>query len=113
MKINLKILRFFLDMTNFDKNEIKNLQNLCKIKLTQEECENFLKDLKQIIDYIETLNEVDTKNVKSCSYILMDFQKNVFRKDEIKKSLDRENFLSNAPDQIASMIKVPEIFTKN
>ncbi|NGX34985.1 MAG: hypothetical protein K1060chlam1_01351, partial [Candidatus Anoxychlamydiales bacterium] len=39
MKINLKILRFFLDMTNFDKNEIKNLQNLCKIKLTQEECE--------------------------------------------------------------------------
>lgn len=100
-------------MSNFDEASIENLQNLCKIKLTQKEKENFLKDLKQIIDYIETLNEVDTKNIDTCNYVLQDFQKNVFRKDIIKKSLDRDKFLSNAPDKIASMIKVFEIITKN
>ena len=100
-------------MSNFDKAAIENLQDLCKIKLTQTEQENFLKDLKKIIDYIETLNEVDTKNVETCNYVLADFQKNVFRKDEIKKPMDREKFLSNAPDKIASMIKVPEIISKN
>ncbi len=100
-------------MSNFNKEEIENLQDLCKIKLTQAEKENFLKDLKQIIDYVETLNEINTQNVETCNYVLMDFQKNVFRRDELKKTLEKEKFLSNAPDTIASMIKVPQIITKN
>jgi len=99
-------------MSKFDKKALENLQDLCKIKLKEKEIAKFAEDLKKIIDYVELLNEVDTKNIETCNYVLMDFQKNVFREDEVKNTLDKDRFLANAPDQIASMIKVPQILSK-
>ena len=96
-------------MSNFDKESLNALENLCKIKLTDQEIQDFSKSLKRIIDYIETLNEVDTEGVDPCNYVLMDMQKNVFREDEVKPSLSREAFLKNAPDQVAAMLKVPQV----
>lgn len=99
-------------MSNFDKESLNNLQNLCKIKLTKKEEEEFLKKLKQILDYVELLKEVDTKDIKACNYVLKDMQQNIFREDEVESMLDRDVFLSNAPDQISGMIKVPEILSQ-
>jgi aspartyl-tRNA(Asn)/glutamyl-tRNA(Gln) amidotransferase subunit C len=99
-------------MSNFDKESLNNLQDLCKIKLTKSEEIEFLEELKQILDYVELLKEIDTKDTRTCNYILKDMQQNIFREDEIKPMLDRKIFLSNAPDQIASMIKVPEVLSQ-
>lgn len=96
-------------MSKFDKESLKTLQDLCKIRLTEKEEAEFLKKLKQVLDYVELLEEVDTVNVNVCDYVLKDAQQNVFREDEVESSLDKEAFLSNAPDQISSMVKVPAI----
>lgn len=96
-------------MSDFDKDSLDALQDLCKIKLTPQEVEDFSSKLKMILDYVEKLDEIDTKGVDPCNYVLMDMQKNVFREDVVKNSLEREDFLKNAPDQVAAMIKVPEI----
>jgi aspartyl-tRNA(Asn)/glutamyl-tRNA(Gln) amidotransferase subunit C len=99
-------------MSKFDKDSLKNLQDLCKIKLSEKEEIEFLNKLKQILDYVELLEEINTENVNACNYVLKDMQQNIFREDEIEITLDRETFLSNAPDQIAGMIKVPEILSQ-
>ena len=99
-------------MPSFDKDSLNNLQNLCKIKLTDSEELEFLKKLKEILDYVELLKEVNTENVNPCNYVLKDMQQNIFRSDEVNFMLDREAFLSNAPDQLSGMIKVPEIISQ-
>lgn len=99
-------------MSNFDKESLNNLQDLCKIKLNPKEEEEFLKKLKQVLDYVDLLEEIDTENAVACNFILKDMQQNIFRKDEVLSTLDRDLFLSNAPDQIASMIKVPPILSQ-
>lgn len=98
-------------MSDFDKDSLNALQDLCKIKLTDQEIEDFSVKLKRIIDYIKQLDEIDTNGVDPCNYVLMDMQKNVFREDEIENTLKRDEFLKNAPDQVAGMIKVPEILS--
>lgn len=99
-------------MSKFDKESLNNLQDLCKIKLTEKEEIEFLNKLKQVLDYVELLKEIDTENVNTCNYVLKDMQQNIFREDEVKSTLERDAFLSNAPDQIAGMVKVPEILSQ-
>lgn len=99
-------------MSKFNKESLKDLQNLCKIKLTEQEEMEFVKKLKQTLDYVELLEEIDTENINICNYILKDYQQNILRDDVIESTFDKEIFLSNAPDQISKMIKVPEILSQ-
>lgn len=98
-------------MSKFDKESLNNLQDLCKIKLTPKEETEFLNKLKQVLDYVELLKEVDTENVNACNYVLKDMQQNIFREDVVDSTLNRDVFLANAPDKIAGMVKVPEILS--
>lgn len=95
-------------MANLDKETIKKLTQLCRIDCTEEEQEALLKDLKQILGYIEQLQQIDTENVPPCNQVLEDMA-NVMREDEVGKVLDREFFLANAPSHIGGMIRVPPI----
>jgi len=99
-------------MSYFDKRSLKNLQKLCKIKLNEKEELEFINKLKQILDYVELLKEVNTENINTCNYVLKDMQQNIFREDEIESTLDKDVFLSNAPKQISGMIEVFEILSK-
>ncbi|MFA6118782.1 MAG: Asp-tRNA(Asn)/Glu-tRNA(Gln) amidotransferase subunit GatC [Parachlamydiales bacterium] len=99
-------------MQHFDSKTLSNLEDLSKLKLSKEEELEFVKKLNKVLDFIEQLKEIDTENVDACNYVLMDMQKNVFREDEINNSLKRDAFLSNSPDHIAGMIKVPEVLTQ-
>ncbi|MBN2478640.1 MAG: Asp-tRNA(Asn)/Glu-tRNA(Gln) amidotransferase subunit GatC [Parachlamydiales bacterium] len=96
-------------MSEFDKAMLHNLEKLAMIKLSKEEEEEFSNRLKSIFDHVEQLKEVDTTNVKPCNFILHQMQKNVFRKDVEKDLLSHDKFLSNAPEKIAGLIKVPPI----
>ncbi|MBQ1613274.1 MAG: Asp-tRNA(Asn)/Glu-tRNA(Gln) amidotransferase subunit GatC, partial [Selenomonas sp.] len=53
------------------------------------------------------LSELDTENVKPTTYALP--MQNVFRKDEVKESLDREAALANAPLKEDGYFKVPKV----
>ncbi len=99
-------------MSNFDKEALANLERLSKIKLTETEEVEFVQALKQIIDYIEQLNQVDTKDIKSCNYVLLEMQQNVMREDDAKNTITREKFLENSPDQISGMVKVPPVINQ-
>ena len=62
-------------------------------------------DLTKILDYIDTLNQLDTDNVEPMSHPFP--YTNNFREDEAKASEDRELILKNAPQQKDGCFKVP------
>ncbi|MBQ1460860.1 MAG: Asp-tRNA(Asn)/Glu-tRNA(Gln) amidotransferase subunit GatC, partial [Selenomonas sp.] len=63
--------------------------------------------MDKILTYMDNLSELDTENVKPTTYALP--MQNVFRKDEVKASLDREAALANAPLKEDGYFKVPKV----
>ena len=99
-------------MAKLDKETILRLTRLCRIDCTEEEQEALLNDLKQILDYFEQLEQVDTTNVPPCNHVLENMA-NVMREDEVGEVLDREAFLANAPSHIGGMVRVPPVMKQS
>ena len=88
-------------------DEVKNIAKLAKLKLSDDEVQEFTKGMNQILDYMDKLNELDTSNVKPLSHPLE--KVNVFREDELKTSIEREEALKNAPDRTDEFFRVPKV----
>lgn len=84
---------------------IKYLEELSRLTLTEDEEKKAKEDLTKILDYIDTLNQLDTDNVEPMSHPFP--YTNNFRPDEVKPSEDRELILKNAPQQKDGCFKVP------
>ena len=99
-------------MANINKEMILSLVQLSRIQCSEEEQETLLKNLKQMLDYFELLNEIDTQEVPACNHVLEQIF-NVMREDVIGETMPRELFLANAPSQIGGMIRVPPVLKSN
>lgn len=95
-------------MATVNKEMIKYLTRLSRIECTEAEEEALLKDLGNIITYMEQLNEIDTEDAPPCNHVLEEIA-NVMREDVVGTPMTREVFLSNAPSQIGGMIRVPPV----
>lgn len=89
-----------------DNELIKYLEELSRLRLTEEEEEKAKEDLTKILGYINMLNSIDTTDAQPMSHPFA-FTNN-FRKDEVKASTDRELILKNAPQQKDGCFKVPK-----
>jgi aspartyl-tRNA(Asn)/glutamyl-tRNA(Gln) amidotransferase subunit C len=78
---------------------------LAKLKLSGEEREQAREDMQKMLDYIDRLEELDTSGVEPMSHIFP--LNNVFREDVVTNGDDRENLLSNAPEQKDGQYQVP------
>ncbi|MHA1793556.1 MAG: Asp-tRNA(Asn)/Glu-tRNA(Gln) amidotransferase subunit GatC [Promethearchaeota archaeon] len=90
-----------------DENTVQHVAELARIYLTDKEKKEFTKQLSNILNFFSEISELDTSHVKP-TYHVLDI-KNVFRKDEIKKSLPQEVALSNAPQKEKGYFKGPKI----
>lgn len=95
------------EMADISKEQVKRVADLARLALTDEEVELFAKQLGDIIDYAELLNELDTEGVEPTTHVLD--LKNVMRKDEPKKWITQEEALKNAPDVQDGQFRVPAI----
>lgn len=89
------------------EEEVKHIANLAKLNLSDEEVQKYSKDLGDIASFVEKLNEVDVTGVEPTAHILN--IKNVFRKDEVCSTFEREEILKNAPSKEAGCISVPRV----
>ncbi len=85
---------------------ISYLEKLGRIRLTDEEKEKALIDLRSILGYIDKLNELDTDSVEPLSHAFP--ITNVYREDIVTNSDQRDAILSNAPAQKDGCFKVPK-----
>ena len=89
------------------KEDLDNVAVLSRLASAEEDTERYLGQLDKILTYMDNLSELDTENVKPTTYALP--MQNVFRKDEVKESLDREAALANAPLKEDGYFKVPKV----
>jgi len=90
-----------------EHDEVRKVARLARLSLTDEEIEEFGRQLTQILSYVETLNEVDVDNTEPMPHAVD--VRNVFRDDEQRESLPRDSALSNAPKTDGSYFLVPQI----
>ena len=96
-------------MANIISDEtIEYVGILAKLELSDEEKEQAKKDMANMLDYIDTLNELDTSGVEPMSHVFP--VNNVFREDVVTNGDDREEILSNAPEAKEGAFVVPKTF---
>ncbi|MBW7883414.1 MAG: Asp-tRNA(Asn)/Glu-tRNA(Gln) amidotransferase subunit GatC [Caldilineaceae bacterium] len=89
-------------------DEVRHVAELAKLHLTEEEVALYAEQLSAILDYAETLQQVDTSHVPPTPYVLpLD---NVMRDDVPEPSLSNEAALANAPDQADGFFRVRAVF---
>lgn len=79
---------------------------LAKLELSNEEKEQAKKDMGEMLDYIDKLNELDTTGVEPMSHVFP--VQNVFREDIVTNGDGSKETLSNAPEQKDGGFKVPK-----
>lgn len=87
-------------------SEVEYIAELSKLELDDAAKLKMRSELGSIVDYMATLNELDTEDAEPLSHIF-DIT-NVFRKDEVKPSLDRKEILKNAPNGTDESFVVPK-----
>ena len=92
---------------DISREEIIHIAKLANLKLTEAEIEKTLFNMKDILNFANTVNNVNTDNVDESIGATQNY--NVFRKDEIKEFGDRDILLSNAPEQEDGMFKIPKV----
>ncbi len=89
------------------KIDVKYVANLARLELTEKQTAKFQKQFSSLLDYIEKLKTLNTKNILPLSHATS--LENVFRKDKIKSSLNLEDALTNAPQREGDFFKVPPV----
>lgn len=92
---------------DISKEEVIHIAKLAHLKLTEEEMEKTVYNMRDILNFANMVNKVNTDNVDESIGATENY--NVFRKDEIKEFGDREILLSNAPEQENNMFKIPKV----
>ncbi len=87
--------------------EVAHVANLARLNLNKELTDTFAAQIGTILDYVDTLNQVDTKGVPPTSHAI--FLKNAFRMDIRKDDFQKEELLSNAPDEEDGFFIVPKV----
>ena len=93
-----------------DRSLINKLAELSKLEFNEEDAAEIQKNLGNILDLVEKLNEVDTEGVEPLVY--MNENVDVFREDKVKQVISKEEGLKNAPDKDSDYIKVPKVISK-
>jgi aspartyl-tRNA(Asn)/glutamyl-tRNA(Gln) amidotransferase subunit C len=90
-----------------DKDLVEKIAHLARLQFNETEKVKIEADLNRILDFMETLNEVDTSIVAPLIY--MNDEVNVLRKDEVIQTITHEEGLANAPKKDTDYFRVPKV----
>lgn len=89
------------------KEDVEHVAALSKLEFSDEEKENYTKQLNVILEYVNQLNELDTEGIKPTYHVMS--VTNVMREDEVRPSMSGDKVLMNAPETQEGCFKVPRI----
>jgi aspartyl-tRNA(Asn)/glutamyl-tRNA(Gln) amidotransferase subunit C len=90
-----------------DRQTLRKLAHLARLEFDGESEEAMIRDLNEIIAWVDQLGEVDTTGVEPLTH--MSLEVNAFREDEPGNHLNRENALGLAPEKDGEYFRVPRI----
>ena len=87
--------------------EILHIADLASLKIDENEIEKYKKNLQDILNFANIINNADTENLDVS--ICTNENYNVFREDEIREFSDKQALLQNAEDIENNMFKIPKV----
>jgi aspartyl-tRNA(Asn)/glutamyl-tRNA(Gln) amidotransferase subunit C len=96
------------DSMSITIEQIQHIANLARLEITEEEANSYHAQLSAILDYFQSLQEIDTVNVSPAAGGLNIH--NVLRSDETKPGLKLAEVLGNAAKTEENQFQVPPIF---
>lgn len=91
-------------------NLVDRIAFLAKLEFEGNEREELKTDMKRILGFIDTLNEVDTQGVEPLVYMTDEYLE--LREDKAENTISREEALKNAPQKDSDYFKVPKVLNK-
>jgi len=88
-------------------DDVASLARLARIELTEAELEVLAPQLDVILESVARVSEVAAQDIPPTSHALP--LTNVFRDDELRPSLPREQILAGAPAAELMLFRVPRI----
>ena len=92
---------------SIDKDKIKHVAKLARISLDEKKTDSLTKDLSSIFEFIEKLNELNTKNIEPLTSILNEPLR--LREDEINDGKIKDQVLKNSPKKNEEFFIVPKV----
>jgi aspartyl-tRNA(Asn)/glutamyl-tRNA(Gln) amidotransferase subunit C len=90
-----------------DRKTVEHVAKLARLELTPEEVDRYGKQLGAILDYIAKLEKIDLAGVEPLAHAAD--TANVFREDEPRAGLARDEALKNAPERTGDFFVVPKV----
>lgn len=89
------------------KIDVAYVSKLARLALSDEEIKRLGRQLNDILEYINKLNEINTKTAEPMSHALP--LENIYRVDEVRPSLPVDETLKNAPSKKDNFFRVPKV----
>ena len=104
----IRIICIFVSM-KLTKNEIKHIAELARLELTEDELKKYGSQLSGVLNYIDQLKEVDTKDIEPTAQVTG--MTNILREDEVKdwNKKEIEEALKDAPEREGRFLKVKRV----
>ena len=90
-----------------DNEQVRKVASLARLDLTEEEEAQFSTQLSSILEYVQKLDELDTKDVPPTTRAIE--VSNITREDQLQTFSEREAILDSAPEREEDFFKVPKI----
>jgi aspartyl-tRNA(Asn)/glutamyl-tRNA(Gln) amidotransferase subunit C len=87
--------------------DVRKVAQLARLKLSDEQIERLTPRLAEVLNYVATLEEVDTEHVQPMAHAIE--LTDVLREDAVSPGLSREQALANSPKTDGRYFLVPPI----
>tara|TARA_B100000900_G_scaffold116759_1_gene98322 strand:- start:5575 stop:5871 length:297 start_codon:yes stop_codon:yes gene_type:complete len=92
-------------------NLIEDISSLSKLNFNSITKKRIKNDMNKIVEFINTLSEIDTKKVEPLIYLTEEI--NSTRKDIVANELSQNLALKNGPKKDSDYFKVPKVININ
>ncbi len=90
-----------------DRSTVMAVSKLANLEFSEEKLDSFAEQFQKIVKFVEQINELDTENIPPTTHPLE--MSNVFRRDEVVESEEKDDALENAPERNGRFIVVPKV----
>ena len=94
-------------MVKLTREEVKDIAELAKLELDEEEIALYASQLSECFEYFQRLQQLDTSHIEPTASVLP--LKNVLRADASQPALAPQDVVANAPDASDDQFRVSAV----
>ncbi len=98
-------------MARITREEVERIADLARLTLTPDEAERMTGELERILEYVASLEALDTEGVEPTSHASP--MRTPLREDRVEPGLDPDRALANAPERDGHAFVVPKVIAED